>query len=154
MKTTLLIILGLLMAVPLLSQSKTDEISILQASFGMEKKEIVQSFVTVQENQKEAFWKIYDEYETKRKALGKIRIELLTEYAEKWQDLKGTEADALVKKTIDLSNKTDKLIATYYNKLKKATSTEVAVKFFEIETYILTTIRFYIKNTIPFVNEK
>ena len=154
MKKTLIFLLGLFIALPLLSQSRTDEVSILQASFGMEKKEVVKSFVKLSDDQQDAFWEVYDEYEIKRKELGKTRIKLLNEYAEKWQDLKGTEADAMVKNTIEINKKNDKLIAIYYNKMKKATSTEVAVKFYEVETYILTTIRFYIKNTIPFVNEE
>ena len=153
MKKTILLISGLFMALSLFSQSNNDEISIIQASFGMEKKDIVKSFVIIPENKKNVFWEIYDEYEMKRKELGKVRIELLNEYAEKWENLKGEDADLLVKKAIDLNKKTDKLVTTYYKKVKKATSAEIAVKFYEVETYILTTIRFYIKNTIPFVEQ-
>ncbi len=153
MKKIILLISGLFIALSLFSQSNNDEINIIQASFGMEKKEIVKSFIIVPENNKTVFWEIYDEYEIKRKELGKVRIELLNEYAEKWENLKGEDADLFVKKAIDLNKKTDKLITTYYKKVKKASSAEIAVKFYEVETYISTTIRFYIKNTIPFVEQ-
>jgi len=43
----------------------------MQSIFGMEKKAIVDAFVKVEDAQKDAFWKIYDEYETARKELGK-----------------------------------------------------------------------------------
>jgi len=152
MKKTVLLLGVLFMGVSLFSQSNKDEVSIIQTSFGMEKKEVVKSFIVIPENRTDVFWEIYDEYEIKRKELGKVRIDILNEYAEKWENLKGEEADLLVKKAIDLNKKTDKLITTYYKKVKKATSAEIAVKFYEVETYILTTIRFYIKNTIPFVN--
>ncbi len=153
MKKTLFLFFGLFFTLSLFAQSNIDEISIIQTSFGMEKNEIVKSFIKIPKDQTGAFWNTYNEYEAKRKELGKIRITLLTEYAEKWQNLKGEEADMMVKKAMDLNKKTDKLITTYYKKMKKATSIDVAVKFYEVETYIRATIHFYIKNTIPFVNQ-
>jgi len=154
MKKTTILIIGLFMSLSLFAQSSFDEISILQASFGMEKKEIVKSFIQIPEDKSDAFWVLYEEYELKRKKNGKIRIELLTEYAQEWDSLKSEDADRMVLKSIDLNKNEDKLIARYYKKIKKATSPDVAIKFYEVETYIRTTIKFYIKNTIPFVYQK
>lgn len=154
MKNILVLVIVVFISIPLFSQSKFDEISILQTSFGMQKKEIVKSFIKIPEDQESAFWKLYDEYEMKRKELGKNRIELLTEYADKWDSLKSEDADRMVIKSIELTKKSNKLIANYYKKIKKATSADIAIKFYEVETYIKTTIKFYIKNTIPFVYQK
>ena len=49
----------------------------MQAAFGMDKKAVVAEFVKPSPAEKDAFWKLYDEYEVKRKELGKQRIELL-----------------------------------------------------------------------------
>ena len=154
MKKITSLIIGLFMSLSLFAQPNFDEISILQASFGMEKKEIVKSFIQISEDKSDAFWTLYEEYELKRKKNGKIRIELLTEYAQKWDSLQSEDADRMVLKSIDLNKNEDKLIAHYYKKIKKATSPDIAIKFYEVETYIRTTIKFYIKNTIPFVYQK
>ena len=154
MKSTLILILGLIMSLPLTAQTEFNEADILQTSFGMARREIVKSFVILKDDQTEAFWKLYDEYDTKRMKYGKERIELLTDYAQKWDSLTSEEADKMVLKSIDLNKKTDKLITSYYKKIKKNTSTGVAIKFYEVETYIRATIHFYVKNTIPFVNQE
>jgi len=151
MKKHVLLLLAIFIAIPLAAQQKLDEAEIIQASFGVKKKAIMESFVNVPETEKDAFWKLYDEYETKRAVYGKERIKLLTEYAEKWQDLKPEDADRLVLESVALNNKFDKLLAQYYKKIRKATSIETAVKFYQVETYIRATVHFYVKNTIPFV---
>jgi hypothetical protein len=56
------------------AQSNKEEVDLMQAAFGMEKKAMMEEFVQVDPAQKDAFWKLYDEYETSRKALGQERI--------------------------------------------------------------------------------
>ena len=55
-------------------QSGKEEVDFIQAAFGMEKKTIVANFVHPAELQKDAFWKLYDEYEIARKENAKKRI--------------------------------------------------------------------------------
>jgi len=105
-------------------------------------------------NEKEAFITVYNEYEAKRKELGKTRIDLLNKYAEQWENMTNEQADAWMKDVMALSVKQDKLINTYYKKVKSVTNAKVATQFYQIEAYILTTIRYSILETIPFVEEK
>ena len=46
------------------TQSYTEEVDLMQAAFGMAKKDIVSAFVQPSASQSDAFWKLYDEYET------------------------------------------------------------------------------------------
>ena len=135
--------------------AQTDsEVDLIQAAFGIEKMEIVNSFVKPSEEQKAAFLEVYNEYEVKRKALGKTRIELLNQYASQWETLTNEQSDEWIKKVMALSIKQDKLIKAYYNKVKKVTNAKVATQFYQIEAYILTTIRYSVLESIPFVKEK
>lgn len=68
--------------------------------------------------QKDAFWKLYDAYEVERKALGMRRINLLGDYAENYGTLDDAKIDAMVKEMNDLGLKNDKLISSYYGKMK------------------------------------
>lgn len=135
------------------AQSAKEEVDFIQAVFGMEKKALIAEFVLVPESQETAFWEIYDEYETKRKTLGQQRYELLYEYAEEYENLTSEQADEWTKKVMTLQGKTDKLIATYYKKVKKISDGMVATQFYQIETYILTEIRAEILEDIPFVQD-
>jgi hypothetical protein len=120
----------------------------------MDKKALVADFVKPSEAQKDAFWKLYDEYETQRKDLGKQRIELLNQYAEQYNTMTSEQADAWTKKVIDLGKKTDNLIVTYYNKVKAISDGIVATQFYQIECYVLNGIRAEILESIPFVEKK
>lgn len=110
-------------------------------------------FVKPSDAQKDAFWKLYDEYETKRKDLGKQRIELLKQYANQYQTMSGEQADAWTKKVMDLQRKTDDLINTYYTKIKGVSDGLVATQFYQIENYILTAIRMEILENVPFLQK-
>jgi hypothetical protein len=121
----------------------------MQSAFGMEKKAMVAEFVQVDPAQKDAFWTLYDEYETARKGLGQERIKLLDEYSKTYEKFTNESADAWTKKIIDLSKKTDALVVTYYNKIKKVTNPIVALQFYQVEGYILSGIRVSLLESLP-----
>jgi len=154
MKKILLIIAVLFVASFAKAQSNKEEVDLMQAAFGMDKKAVVMEFVHPSETQKDAFWKLYDEYESERKALGKTRIELLDQYAEQYKTMTSEQADAWSKKVMDLQGKTDKLIITYYGKIKKISDGVVATQFYQIENYILAGIRAQVLEEIPFLEKK
>lgn len=154
MKKYILIFAASLLATFTYAQSNKEEVDLVQAAFGMDKKAAVAEFVKPSPAQKDAFWKIYDEYETKRKDLGRQRITLLEQYANQYKTLSSDQADAWTKKVIDLQKKTDDLIATYYGKVKAVSDGIVATQFYQIENYILIAIRAQILDAIPFVEKK
>ena len=154
MKKITLLMAALLIAVVTYSQSNKEEVDLFQAAFGMEKKAVVANFVHPTDLQKDAFWKLYDEYEAARKENGKKRIQLLEQYAKEYKTMTNEQADAWTKEVIKLSTATDKLIVTYYNKIKKVTSPIVATQFYQIEGYILTAIRMEVLEGVPFLGEK
>lgn len=153
MKKYILISFALFMASFAFSQSSTEEVDLVQAAFGMDKKQVVAEFVSPSDAQKDAFWVLYDEYEGERKELGKQRIELLKQYADQYITMTSEQADTWTTKTINLQKKTDKLIVTYYGKVKKVTDGIVATQFYQIENYILTAIRMQILEEVPFVEK-
>jgi len=138
----------------LFAQSFKEEVDLFQAAFGMEKKAMVAEFVTPSAAQADAFWALYDEYESQRKVLGKERMELLLYYASKYATLTSEEANAWTLAVMALQKKTDALLNSYYKKVKKVTNGIVATQFYQIELYILTAIRMEVLENVPFVEEK
>ena len=153
MKKIIIIISALFLTSWAYSQSNKEEIDLVQAAFGMDKKAIVADFVQLSDTQKDAFWTLYDEYETKRKEYGRERIDLLTQYAEQYMTMTSEQADAWTKKVMELQTKTDKLIATYYEKVKGISDGVVATQFYQIENYILSMIRMQILQEVPFLKK-
>ena len=153
MKKYILLAAASLLASFTYAQSNKEEVDLVQAAFGMDKKAAVAEFVKPSPAQKDAFWKLYDEYETQRKELGKQRIALLEQYANQYNTLTSEQADAWTKKVMELQKKTDGLIATYYTKVKGVSDGIVATQFYQIENYILLAIRAQILDAIPFVEK-
>jgi hypothetical protein len=136
-----------------LAQSNKEDIDFIQSIYGKEKKEIVAGFIKIDDTKKDAFWKIYDEYETKRKELGKKRISLLEKYANSYIDMDDATASKITKETASLAAETDKLIATYSKKIEKAAGAKPAAQFYQLEAYFLSVIRVNIFESIPFIGE-
>jgi hypothetical protein len=154
MKKYIFIIVALFIASFAKAQSNKEEVDLMQAQFGMDKKAAVAEFVKPSDSQKDAFWKLYDEYETQRKDLGKQRIELLKQYADQYKTMTSAQADAWTKKVMDLQKKTDNLITTYYGKVRAISDGVIALQFYQIENYILSGIRAQILENVPFVEKK
>ncbi len=68
-------------------------------------------FIDLKAEQKDAFWKLYDEYETKRKELGKKRIAILEQYAANYGTMDEAATAKNINETAALGVETDKLIA-------------------------------------------
>ena len=156
MKTNFLKFLSILCITAVFSfsgnaQTNTEEVDIFQSIFGMQKKEIIAEFLKVESD--DAFWVLYDQYETKRKAMGKERLDVLLDYVENYDSLNSDRYDELVVKMISLRKGTDKLIDQYYKKIKKISGSKKAAQFFQIENYILSEIRTSIFEGIPYIGQ-
>lgn len=154
MKKLVFLFTALLLAGIANAQSNKEEVDYIQSAFGMEKKALVADFMNLDASKGDAFWKLYDEYETQRKELGKKRIDLMEQYANNYDGMSAEVADKWMADVIKLGKSTDKLLETYYKKVKKATDPITALKFWHVETYILTSIRQTIASELPFVKAK
>jgi len=141
MKKIYLLILSVLFTITSFSQSFQNELELMQSLYGMEKKEIVDDFIELNENQREDFWMLYNEYELERKELGKRKFNLLLRYVDDYGEIKPENAEMLMKEAIPLRKKSDKLIDSYYNKINKKIDPVVALQFYQVENYLSDLIR-------------
>jgi hypothetical protein len=152
MKKLLVFGLGFVFAVPLFAQI-SEEIQMYQTMFGMAKKEIVSEFVKIESSKSETFWKLYDEYEVNRKQLGQKRFVILNNYVKNYTKLTAAETDKIIQDIILLTTSQDKLIARYYDKIKKEVGITVAAQFYQIEWYLQSQVRTNILESIPMISE-
>jgi len=149
----LLVIAALFVSAAGFAQSNKEDVDFIQSIYGKEKKQIVAGFINLEGAQKDAFWKLYDEYETQRKDLGKQRVALLERYANGYMTMDDASTDQIMKDMMALGLKTDKLMSTYYAKIKKASGVKAAAQFVQIEAYLLSAVRATIMENIPFIGE-
>jgi hypothetical protein len=153
MKKLLTLLFAFCVSMSAFAQSNSEDIDFIQSIYGKEKKTIVAAFVTLEGAQSDAFWSLYDEYETKRKELGKRRIALLNNYAANYLTLDDASTSKIIKEMISLGAANDKLMATYFKKIEKASGAKSAAQFYQLEAYLLSAVRASILENIPFIGE-
>jgi hypothetical protein len=135
------------------AQSNKEDIDMIQAIYGKEKKAIVEEFIMPPDDAKKAaFWSLYDSYETERKALGQKRVSLLEQYVNSYDSLDDKTVDDIMKQSMALQKSVDGLIGTYYDKIKKSVGVKQAAQFYHIESYLLSATRIYILGNMPYID--
>ena len=153
MKKSILLFSLLMACFSVFSQSNLEEIELYQSLFGMEKKVIVSSFISLEGEVSDAFWSQYDEYESARKVIGQKRLELLSKYANSYLNLDDATTDALVSESMKITKEHTKLINKYYKSMKKVAGSKAAAQFFQLENYFHGVVRTSLMEEIPFIGE-
>ena len=153
MKKIILLLATVILVTGIKAQSNKEDVEMIQAMYGKDKKEITASFIELEGTKKTEFWKLYDEYEDARKALGKKKIALLEKYAKDYNTNDDKKIDALMKEMFSLQAQSDKLVVTYYDKMKVKAGYKAAAQFSQIEAYLASTIRAALLEEIPFFGQ-
>ena len=133
------------------AQTVKEDVELVQSIYGKEKRQIHTDFVKLEGAQKDAFWRLYDEYETKRKELGKKRVALLESYINNYEKLDNEKTKEIINETAALGAATDKLVHQYFKKMEKEVGAKSAAQFYQLELYFLSAIRLAIFENIPFI---
>ncbi|SHO64362.1 hypothetical protein [Algoriphagus zhangzhouensis] len=145
--------LFILISGSILAQDINDEITLIQAEFGMGKRQLVEAYMDLPGSSASTFWKVYQEYEADRQLLARERIVIINDYLENLDSMGEDEADDLAKRSLKNDVALSKLHQSYFKKFKKATSAKDAAKFLQIDIYIHNTIRNQMQQELPFIEE-
>ncbi len=136
-----------------LAQDINDEITLIQAEFGMGKKQLVEAVMDLPESLAPGFWTIYQQYEGERQLLARERILLINEYLNNYENIDNEIAESLTKGVLKNAAARTKLHQRYYKKFKKVTTARQATKFMQLDTYIHSTLRNITLQELPFIDE-
>ena len=153
MKKTILALVMFLSFAPVFAQESSDDIKIIQSIYGKEKRDLVGQFLALSPEDLAKFAPIYEAYEVERKELGKQRLQNIAEYIRVYGTADEKEIDKLTLNNLKLNSQTDKMMAKYYAKVKKAVGTKNAAKFFQIESYLALSVKMSIWDNVPFIDE-
>jgi hypothetical protein len=154
MKNFLLLIFMAIVSFPSFAQSSfKEDVDVLQSVYGKSKSDLVKQYMNLSDTQSAAFTKVYDNYETERKALGQAKFQLINDYAANYATLTDEKADELAKGTLKNHLAYEKLYSKTYGQAKKAVGAINAAKFLQLEVYLQTIIRAEILESVPFIGE-
>jgi hypothetical protein len=130
-----------------------EDIAVIQSLYGKSKQELVSAYMDLKEPQASAFSKVYEAYESERKALGEKRMMLIADYANNFTTLTDEKADELAKATLKNNMEYEKLYMKYYTKSKAVLGAVNAAKFIQLENALHTAVRSETQDAIPFIGE-
>jgi hypothetical protein len=131
------------------SQTSDAEADAIINLLGVQKKQAVAQLVPVTGKDSAAFWKIYDEYQLENKKTAKSRLGLYEKTAHSYANMTPAVADSLSNQYFSNRMEQERMLETYYNKIKTATNAVVAFEFYQAEVYILTMVRAQIMQQVP-----
>jgi hypothetical protein len=131
--------LALVVAAPhvTLAQSsvKADEQIILK-QIQTDRRAVYTQNLNLTEEESKAFWPIYDEYEAAMKKVTDARLELLDQYAAKYDALTDADANGMLATRLKLDNEAFTLRQKYAKKVQKALPSVKALRYVQLQDRI------------------
>ena len=136
------------------AQVTKDDINLVQAMYGKDKRDLMQEYMTFKDTAKAtAFWKMYDSYEAERKKLGQGFIAILQDYGTHYATLNDAKADALITRMAANNQAFENLYKKYYGQMKPVVGALKASQFLQLEGYLRSVVKTNILSQIPFIGE-
>jgi hypothetical protein len=153
MKKISFIAICMLFALASKAQTNPDEVAYLQSTYGMDKRQLVESHMKLTKEESVPFWKVYDKYEVARQKIGKKRISNIMAYSKNYSTLTAAKATELLNKSFEINTAFTTLQKNTFKELVKVISPVRAAQFIQIEMYIENILRTEIADEIPLIGE-
>lgn len=152
MKKTVILFIGILCSVGFLkAQSSDPEMDYIKKTYSKDKKTLVDQYMNLNVQDSGKFWPVYADYEANREKLAAVRINLITQYVNKYDSLTSDQTDKIIRASFDNTISLDKLNSDYYDKMKKAVGAVNAGKYMQLEIYLQTMWKAVVQSNIPLI---
>ncbi len=153
MKKLLLTALTVAFAIGVKAQSTTDEIHLIQSSYGKDKKALMVEHMKFKEEESVKFWPIYDKYEAERRKLGQVRANNILEYSKNYGTLTNEKATELINTALKNQEAMIELQEKTFKELSSALSPLRAAQFIQLESYLEAVVRKELATAIPLIDQ-
>jgi hypothetical protein len=136
------------------AQSYNDLVEVLRSDLRTEHQAIVLSNLNLTEAQSALFTPIYDEYSSALKKHWDKRIQLVKDYAAKYETMNDETAAGLMKRMSALEKEGIALRDSYAKKVAKVLPTTIAARWMQIERRLNQLIELQLASEIPLMPTK
>jgi hypothetical protein len=126
---------------------------LLRADLSAKKDQIVRETMQLNDQQAATFWPIYREYEAEQSKLITDKLAIVMDYANNFSTMTNEKADQLAQQVMQLDQKRMALREKYYATMKKALSSIVAARFFQVEHQLQLIVDLQIAANLPIIEE-
>lgn len=135
------------LAAPALAQN--DLIELMRSDLRTEKMALVTKAMQLTEEQSEAFWPVYKEYETAMIQLNDERVALIKEYAANYDTMTDDTAKTLINRSFKLQEGRNKTLKKFVGKMGKAVDMKTAARWAQVESALGSAIDLQIASELP-----
>ncbi len=132
-----------------IAQDVQSYIELLKSDVKTGKKEIITEVMEFTDQQSEAFWPIYNEFENQLEKLADKRLANIKDFAANYDIMTDKKADELIKNSFSFLEDRQSLNKKYYKKISKALTPTVAAKFMQVEHAIQLLLDIGIAANLP-----
>ena len=141
-----------MMAAPVQADEIDDYIDLLrQDARGMMRMVVSEVMDDLTPDEDKAFWKVYDKYEKEVMKIGRVRTELIREFAENYFDIDDHLADHIATQSLHLQVKRTNLRKDYYRKFRYAVGAKKATRFMQLDLVVSRIIDLQVSSELPLI---
>ncbi len=149
MKKITLLLLASVFSLQITAQTDDDFTEMTRDVIKVEKKAAITEAMDFTDAESNAFWPLYNEYQSNMYGVQNKRIAIIKEYAKNYENLTNEKADQLTKAAFSQKLEALKLSKKYYAKFKKILPAGKAARFMQLENKIETLINAELAVDIP-----
>ena len=133
------------------AQNTNDDIEVLRDMAAAERRALVAENLMLSEEESKLFWPMYDEYRAEVRKIGTARIEVVTKFAENYENMTDEVAKEIMDSFFTNEMNYNKVRTSYKNKMSKTLSPKLVFRFIQIENKIDALIDFEMATEIPLI---
>jgi hypothetical protein len=113
------------------------------------RREVIAEAMKLTQAEADAFWPVYQRYETELSRLGDEKLALINDYADNYKTMTEAKAGELTSKAIDLDIQRTSLLQQYLPQFQKSLTNRRAAQFYQVEMPLLKIIDLQIASELP-----
>jgi hypothetical protein len=137
------------------ASSQPTDVEIMQAAqearaiVAADRKELVKAALDLTEQEAAAFWPVYDRYMTDLGKARDLRVKLILDFAENYDDMTDATAGKLIDDALTYEQKVLDVRKKYVKEARKALPATKAARFYQLENKMDSILDFVLADEIP-----
>ncbi len=144
-------LLGLLISSSALAQQAREQVELSRAVIQAERQIIVASNMGLTEQEAEAFWPVFKDFQEALRKVSDRRADLILELAKDFNSLSGEKAQEMLKESLSIQAERTKLKQKFIGRFNKVLPPKKVVRYFQIENKLDSVINYELAARIPLV---
>lgn len=148
MQTILRTVLFLWAILPATLYAQSEQ-ELTQEAVQANKKLIVATNMALSEEEKEAFWPIYEDYQTALSSINARTVKLIRDYAKNYDNLTASKARELLKEWFAVQNEELNLQKDFAKKFENALPPQKVIRYYQVENKLRAIVDYELVDEIP-----